>query len=328
MTKEYFLQDFSALFSEKIVFFPFSHLLASVCGLHRNNITYCAKIQCGASCLHLNNIKKKPSEHVFWSFSSYLCIWFKIQMAMAKGKYNLGFISDSQIYEHVKETVEQYKTVIGLDEFNHNIIDPVKLTFDSKVYGKSFEEIIEAECIRQIDKANNNHIGYFHQNLFRYVGQGWRVPDKGFDVVNDERKIYVEIKNKHNTMNSSSGQATYIKMQNQLLRDSDSTCMLVEVIAKQSQNITWSVSLSGVKYNHKSIRRISVDKFYEIVFGAPDAFMKLCRALPTILDDVIKETHKGKIDNSVYKELKGISSDTFKSLYLLAFNTYEGFDRF
>lgn len=249
-------------------------------------------------------------------------------MAMAKGKYNLGFISDSQIYEHVKETVEQYKTVIGLDEFNHNIIDPVKLTFDSKVYGKSFEEIIEAECIRQIDKANNNHIGYFHQNLFRYVGQGWRVPGKGFDVVNDERKIYVEIKNKHNTMNSSSGQATYIKMQNQLLRDSDSTCMLVEVIAKQSQNITWSVSLSGVKYNHKSIRRISVDKFYEIVFGAPDAFMKLCRALPTILDDVIKETHKGKIDNSVYKELKGISSDTFKSLYLLAFNTYEGFDRF
>jgi hypothetical protein len=71
-----------------------------------------------------------------------------------------------------------------------------------------------------------------------------------------------------------------------------------------------------------------MDKFYEVVFGEPDAFMKLCRALPSILDDVIEETHKGIINNTVYSELKGISSDTFKSLYLLAFNTYEGFDRF
>ena len=71
-----------------------------------------------------------------------------------------------------------------------------------------------------------------------------------------------------------------------------------------------------------------MDKFYEIVFGDSDAFVKLCRVLPTILDDVIEETHKGEITNTVYKELKEISSNTFKSLYLLAFKTYEGFDNF
>ena len=47
-----------------------------------------------------------------------------------------------------------------------------------------------------------------------------------------------------------------------------------------------------------------------------------------ILDDVIEETHKGVIDNTVYGDLKKLSSDTFKSLYLLAFKTYEGFDQF
>lgn len=240
-------------------------------------------------------------------------------------QYNLGFISDELIYKHVKETVMLYRDFIDLESFNNNIIDPIKLTFDAKVYGKSFEEIIESECIRQIDKSNTNHIGYFHQNLFNYAGNGWRVPEKIFDVANDERKIYVEMKNKHNTMNSSSAQATYMKFQRQIIEDNESTCMLVEAIAKRSQNIVWEARLNGVYYRHENIRRVSMDKFYEIVFGDSNAFVKLCRALPVILDDVIEETHKGGIKNTVYSELKGISSNTFKSLYLLAFRTYEGF---
>ena len=66
---------------------------------------------------------------------------------MAQQTYNLGFISDSQIYEHIKKTVLQYKTVIDMEEFNKNLIDPIKLTFDAKVYGKTFEEIIESESL-------------------------------------------------------------------------------------------------------------------------------------------------------------------------------------
>jgi len=240
-------------------------------------------------------------------------------------QYNLGFISDTLIFKHVRETVLLYKNYIDLKEFNSNLIDPIKLTFDAKVYGKTFEEIIESECVRQIDKSNTNHIGYFHQNLFNYAGNGWRVPQKGFDVVNDDRKIFVEMKNKHNTMNSSSAQATYMKMQNQLIKDPQSTCMLVEAIAKKSQNIIWEAKLNGVQYRHERIRRVSMDKFYEIVFDDQYAFMKLCKALPVILDDVIAETHKGTVNNTVYRELKRISSDTLKSLYLLAFETYEGF---
>lgn len=239
--------------------------------------------------------------------------------------YNLGFISDSDIFKHVQDTVNMYQTFIDLKEFNRNLIDPIKLTFDAKVYGKSFEEIIESECIRQIDKANTNHIGYFHQNLFKYAGNGWYVPQKGFDVANDTLHIYVEMKNKHNTMNSSSAQATYMKMQNKLIQDSQAVCMLVEAIAKKSQNIIWSATLNGVSYNHNQIRRVSMDKFYAIVFNDPDAFMKLCKALPMILDDVINaNAHIGKINNTVYNELKQISPETLKSLYLLAFSTYDG----
>ena len=80
--------------------------------------------------------------------------------------------------------------------------------------------------------------------------------------------------------------------------------------------------------SHEKIRRVSIDKFYEIVFGDKDAFFKLCKALPDILDDVIDELQRGCIVNSVYDELRELSPDTFKSLYLLAFKTYAGFQNF
>ena len=83
-------------------------------------------------------------------------------------KYGLPFIKDEDIFNHVRDTVQKYRFSINLKEFNKNLIDPIKLTFDSKVYGKTMIEIIESESIRQIDKSNTNHIGYFHQNIFKY----------------------------------------------------------------------------------------------------------------------------------------------------------------
>ena len=69
-----------------------------------------------------------------------------------------------------------------------------------------------------------------------------------------------------------------------------------------------------------------MDKFYGIVFGQTDAFFKLCKALPSILDDVISEDESAKLNITVYDELD--KTDFYKSLYLLAFKTYEGFEKF
>ncbi|MBQ2321990.1 MAG: Eco47II family restriction endonuclease [Bacteroidales bacterium] len=248
--------------------------------------------------------------------------------------YNLGFISDEDIYEHVRTTVLQYRRHIDLDSFNKNIIDPIKLTFDAKIYGQTVRQTIETECLRQIDKTNNNRIGYFHQNVFKYAGGGWEVPENGdkggFDVVNEKLHIFVEMKNKHNTMNAASSSDTYVKMQNKILHDDKATCMLVETIAKQSQNVTWALSVNenGRKqhYSHERIRRVSIDKFYEIVFKDSTAFCKLCRALPDILDDVTSDDASARLENTVYEELD--KADFYKSLYLLAFKSYEGFDNF
>ncbi|MEG0619530.1 MAG: Eco47II family restriction endonuclease, partial [Raoultibacter sp.] len=142
--------------------------------------------------------------------------------------------------------------------------------------------------------------------------------------------IYVEMKNKHNTMNSAAGQKTYIKMQNQLLHDDDCACFLVEAIARHSQNVPWAVSVDQEKKHHKLIRRVSLDKFYEIVTGDPDAFYKLCMALPSAIDHVIQTSTTIQVpQDSVMEELVGLTRDNGCSfpmaLYLLGFGEYVGF---
>ena len=242
--------------------------------------------------------------------------------------YGLSFISDSDLFNHARETVQKYRFTIDLKEFNKNIIDPIKLNFDSKIYQKDFREILESEILRQLDKSNTNHIGYFHQNIFKYFGNGWRVPDQGFDVVNDAEKIYVEMKNKHNTMNSSSSQKTYIKMQNVLTKNKSAKCFLVEVMAKKSQDIPWAMSLDGDSISNNQIRRVSIDKFYEIVTGKKHSFKDLCQILPTVIGDVVENVTQRNGVNTVLIELEKLSPNLLKSLYLMAFKKYQGFEEF
>ncbi len=243
-------------------------------------------------------------------------------------KYTLGFISDENIFAHIKDTVEKYRFDINLATFNKNLVDPIKMTFDAKIYNKSIEDTIEAEIIRQIDKTNTNEIGYFHQNLFKYIDPNWTVPAHGFDVINEKSHYFVEMKNKHNTMNSSSSQKTYMRMMSKIAKDKKAICALVEVIAKKSQDEIWKVSLDGESVSDVRIRRVSIDKFYEIVTGQKNSFKNLCEKLPVILDDVLVSMDNRNQKNTVFKELEEISPNLIQSVYLLSFSKYEGFDTF
>lgn len=237
--------------------------------------------------------------------------------------YRLGFIDNRDIYNHVKSIVDRYRFNITLDEFNKNLLDPIKLTFDSKVYSRDLAVVIESEIMRQIDKSNNNHIGYFHQNIFQYISNGWEVPKTGFDIINSEHGYFVEMKNKHNTMNSSSSQKTFMRMQNALLKRSDAVCILVEAIAPKSQDVPWKVRLDGDLVEDERIRRMSIDRFYALVTGDKLAFKKLCERLPQIIDDVTSDRGFCEENNSVLSELQEIDSNLLKSIYLLAFKQYE-----
>jgi len=258
--------------------------------------------------------------------------------------WSLSFISESDFIKHVEATIQQYGDKLehfDLKKFNKNIIDPIKLIFDKTVYKFSWEEIIKNEIFRQRDKSNNNDIGYFHQRIFQYIND-CTVPASGWDVVftkdvginlpdgDKVSRVFVEMKNKHNTMNSAASSRTYIKMQSQLLSDDDCACFLVEVIAKQSQNTTWTVSVDGQQQKHRRIRRVSIDQFYALATGQEDAFYQMCMILPGIIEKVVASLDSSVMPkDSVIDELDEVAKSKdgpfALALYMLGFGSYIGF---
>jgi len=268
--------------------------------------------------------------------------------------WELSFISEKDFTNHVKDTIDKYGEKLesfDIVRFNKNIVDPIKMIFDKTVYQTSWDEIVGNEIFRQRDKSNNNDIGYFHQRIFQYINN-CHVPDNGteggWDVIfqvpegitlpegDVVHTVYVEMKNKHNTMNSAAAGKTYIKMQSQLLDDDDCACFLVEAIAKKSQNIKWSTTVDGKSVSHKKIRRVSLDQFYALVTGQEDAFYKMCMVLPKVIEKVVNEGGEDvKVPHdSVMSELRRIAKEMNTddenlamalAVYLLGFSTYNGF---
>ena len=267
--------------------------------------------------------------------------------------WKLTFISEADFVKHVRDTIQKYGDKLesfDLRRFNKNIVDPIKLIFDKTVYRASWEETISNEIFRQRDKSNNNDIGYFHQRIFQYI-PNCHVPlngeEGGWDVIYKNPKgipmpdgsvvhtVYVEMKNKHNTMNSASAGKTFIKMQNQLLKDDDCACFLVEAIAKKSQNIKWETTIDKNKVGHKLIRRVSMDQFYALVTGQEDAFYQICRVLPEMIERVVAEEGENLVPHdTVYDELKTIADNMYISdkklafalaIYMLGFSSYNRF---
>ena len=265
----------------------------------------------------------------------------------------LEFISEEDFTAHVKATIGKYGEKLesfDLKRFNKNIIDPIKLIFDKTVYQVSWEEIVGNEIFRQRDKSNNNDIGYFHQRIFQYIHK-CRVPDNGkeggWDVIFKDpngislpdgsvvHTVYVEMKNKHNTMNSASASKTFIKMQNQLLTDDDCACFLVEAIAQRSQNVKWETTVDKRKVGHKLIRRVSLDKFYALVTGQDDAFYQMCMVLPDIIQKAVSELDSSIVPHDTAMDelldlakLRNIDDENLAvamAVYMLGFCSYAGF---
>jgi hypothetical protein len=241
-------------------------------------------------------------------------------------EYGLGFISDADLFRHVKDTLEHLTMAIDLNKFEKNLIDPIKLTFEMHAYHVKAEGIIQNEIARQLGKTVENAIGWFHQNIFRYIS-GWDVPSDGMDVVNVAGTIYGEIKNKYNTMNSSSAESVFQKLYGVVLGNKNATAYLIEVIAKKSQDVAWAATghvVNGDKAER--IRRISIDRFYEIAVNRKYAFRDLCSVLGLVIDDVLVRFPARNFQNTVLKELKVRNSDLVKAIFLSSFSTYNGFE--
>lgn len=214
----------------------------------------------------------------------------------------LTFMSDQHLQNCIYNLYQAYirdKRDLDLKDLYKNKLDPIKTYFDIKFNDINLEEFIDIEAKRKADKNINNHIGDFHQNLLDGIA-GFEAPQaSGYDIRKLDNTIFGELKNKHNTMNSTSGEGTFKKLQRYANEYPDSTCYLIEVIAKESQNILWEGTYNGTYYSHPRVRRISIDKFYELATGRSNAFKELCDAIliatPQVMNYIKQnKTHETK----------------------------------
>ena len=220
----------------------------------------------------------------------------------------LTFITDEKLQEYAKEVVDktQAKANQAERDLYVNVVDPFSSLFDSARQGIGVDKWIEQEKARQAQKTLQGAIGKFHQKVIGEI-PGWHDASMGgsYDVGNDEKRIIAEIKNKHNTMNSSSAPSVYQKLTNHIQYSHRGyTAYLIEMVPKSKRpyNKSWSPNLRLMPLR-EDIRRIDGKSFYELATGDSGALRKLYEALPVVLERILGSTAKNATSTSLFIEL-------------------------
>lgn len=248
----------------------------------------------------------------------------------------VNFISDEHLLKCIENLHASYikaKEKISKKKFYNNKIDTIKLTFDTKFNKIDEESIIETEILRQIDKSINNSIGTFHEQVLGGI-EGYELGNlSGFDIKAEDNTLFADIKNKHNTMNSSSAEALFQKLARYADDYKQAKCYWVQILAKGSFNEHWTGDINGKEYSHSRVFKISGDQFYAILSGNKNALYDLYAALPNAIDDFMKTIDKknNKSINSALSEIKGETENSKRSILdQITFENYSyylGFDK-
>lgn len=227
----------------------------------------------------------------------------------------VNFVTDEHLLNCIENLHNSYlkaKNNISKKTFYKNKVDTIKLTFDSKFNEISEEALIQSEILRQIDKSINNSIGTFHEQILGGIS-GFEVGNlSGFDIKAVDNTLFADIKNKHNTMNSSSAEALFQKLARYADDYKKAKCYWVQILAKGSFNELWRGEINGKEYSHSRVYKISGDQFYSLLSGQKDAFFQLYKALPKAIADYMKSTKAKQVEkeNSALEE---IASETRES---------------
>lgn len=252
-----------------------------------------------------------------------------------KNKY-VNFISDDHLLECIGNLHNAYlkaKNNISKKNFYSNKVDTIKLTFDAQFNDIDEEKLIQSEILRQIDKSINNSIGTFHEQILGGI-KGYEAGNlSGYDIKANDDTLFADIKNKHNTMNSSAAEALFQKLARYANDYKKAKCYWVQILAKGSFCELWSGDINGKEYSHSRVYKISGDQFYALLSGQDDAMFQLYQALPKAIKDYLKSSKHNKeiIENSALEEIKSKTKTSKRSvLDQITFENYSyylGFDK-
>src|SRR5690606_31462184 len=110
--------------------------------------------------------------------------------------------------------------------------------------------LIEKEISRQVDRTIVNAIGDFHENILNGVDGYSKVP-AGIDIKSDDNKVFIELKNKHNTVKGEDNKSIFTKLKGEIDKNPDSKAYFARILDKKSTNKQWSFSHKKTEYTDK-----------------------------------------------------------------------------
>ncbi len=252
-----------------------------------------------------------------------------------KNKY-VDFIANDHFLKCIETLYCSYlkaKEKISKNKFYNNKIDTIKLTFDTKFNMIDEESIIGTEILRQIDKSINNSIGTFHEQILGGI-EGFEIGNlSGFDIKAEDETLFADIKNKHNTMNSSSAEALFQKLSRYADDYKKAKCYWVQILAKGSFIEHWKGEINGKEYSHSRVFKISGDQFYALLTRRQNALYELYKALPAAISDymnTIKRTKSSSANSALSEIIEETESTNRSILDQITFENYSyylGFDK-
>ncbi len=252
-----------------------------------------------------------------------------------ENKY-VDFICDEHLISCISNLHKAYskaKNNISKNNFYSNKVDTIKLTFDSKFNDIDEESLVQSEILRQIDKSINNSIGTFHEQILGGI-KGFEIGNlSGFDIKANDDSLFADIKNKHNTMNSSSAESLFQKLKSYADGYKKAKCYWVQILAKGSFDELWKGEINGKEYSHSRVYKISGDRFYALLSGQQDALSQLYKALPKAIKDYLNAMEQNTIvtENSAIDEIKIEIKESKRSILdQITFENYSyylGFDK-
>lgn len=163
-------------------------------------------------------------------------------------------------------------------KFYSNVVDPFSAILQAGFLDVNFEQWKELEAARQIQKTYQNAVGTLHQEILATF-DGWQDLGTGsvVDVVNNDKKIIAEVKNKFNTTKGNHKTQIYRDIEGLLAsKYAGYTGYYVEVIPKRPEPydkpFTPSDNTVGNRLiANESIRIIDGHSFYRMASGEDDA---------------------------------------------------------
>lgn len=207
-------------------------------------------------------------------------------------------------------TIAKNAKINAAANFNNNVVDPFSAVFEMAGFNMQYDEWIKGEEVRKAQKTQQNHMGNFHQIILGSCNNWANMKiGKIMDLLNVNKKIIAEVKNKHNTVKFADLSNSYwsyeAAVMNKMSVYKGYTVYHVSIIPnnplRYNKVFTPSDKEKGQKCpSNKLIRKIDGASFYEIVTGDPAALENLFNVLPAVIADITR------IDVLDRQRLKGL----------------------